>query len=212
MGGATLFPSANSAVISACGTYRYRLVRDLGGGRTLVVCMANPSTATAETNDPTIRRVIAFARAWGFGRVIVVNLCAFRATDVRELARAADPIGPENDTHILTAAGEADMIVAAWGVRSKLPPALRGRCDVVLSLLADRDVYCIRRTSGGDPEHPLFLPRDTQPALYRAMLVTAAPLLAADTPEATDPARQAVPMTEQKREEKLQDSNQREEG
>lgn len=164
---ASLFPASDSAVMSDCGLYRYRLVRDLGGQRTLVVIMVNPSSATAETNDPTIRRVIAFALVWGFGRLVVVNLFAYRATNVRELARVEDPVGPENDAHIIAAAAEGEMLVAAWGVKSKLPARLRSREAAVLELLAGRELYCIRTTAEGSPEHPLFLPGDLRPLLYR---------------------------------------------
>ena len=162
-----LFPSANAATFSACGLYRYRLVRDFGGRRTVAVCMVNPSTATAETNDPTIRRVIAFASAWGFGRLVVVNLFAYRATDIRELARVADPVGPENDAFIRAAAAEGEMVVVAWGVKSKLPPALRTREAEVLELLAGRELHCVRTTKEGAPEHPLFLPGHLRPVLFR---------------------------------------------
>ena len=40
--------------------------------------MLNPSTADAQTNDPTIRRCLQFAQAWGYGTLEVVNLFAFK--------------------------------------------------------------------------------------------------------------------------------------
>ena len=79
-----------SAIISACKTYRYRLERRFGDGPTLMFVMVNPSTADAEQDDPTIRKCIGFAERASYGRIIVGNKFAFRATDVRELRGAAD--------------------------------------------------------------------------------------------------------------------------
>jgi hypothetical protein len=79
-----------SAVISDCGIYRYRLER--GAGRTLSVIMVNPSTADAENDDPTIRKVLGFAERLLCERIVVGNKFAFRATDVNELRTAKDPI------------------------------------------------------------------------------------------------------------------------
>jgi hypothetical protein len=162
-----LFP-AGAAVFSPCQRYRYRLERDLGSRRTVTFCLVNPSTATAETDDATIRRCIGFSRSWGFGRLLVVNLFAYRATDIRKLREVQDPVGPNNDAHILEAANEAELLIAAWGVLDpKVPCALRPRADHVLSLLAGRLVHCLRRTPGGYPEHALFLPADLLPEVYR---------------------------------------------
>ena len=92
-----------SAVISPCGLYRYRLERDLGGliaGPTVAWIMVNPSTADATADDATIRKVLGFSRRLGAGRVIVGNLFAFRATDIKALRTAADPVGLDADQHL----------------------------------------------------------------------------------------------------------------
>ncbi|MES2137565.1 MAG: DUF1643 domain-containing protein [Pseudomonadota bacterium] len=53
--------------------------------------MLNPSTADAVQDDPTIRRCIGFAKAWGKGGIVVINLFAFRATNPKDMLAAADP-------------------------------------------------------------------------------------------------------------------------
>ena len=75
----------------------------------------NPSTADETNDDPTIRRCIAFAREWGYARLHMANLFAFRATEPRDMMNASDPIGPENDKHLLTLANDSILTVAAWG-------------------------------------------------------------------------------------------------
>jgi hypothetical protein len=123
--------------------------------------MLNPSTADAEVLDPTVRRCVGFARAWGFGGVQVVNLFAFRATDPRDLLRAAAPEGPGNDRAILDATSRADRVVVAWGTRG----THRGRASAVAGLLeagAIRPVT-LGTTRDGHPRHPLYVRGDTRP-------------------------------------------------
>ena len=74
-----------SAIISACGQYRYQLTREAHDqfatrGPALFI-MLNPSTADAELDDPTIRRCRGFAKAWDCAGIVVANLYALRATD-----------------------------------------------------------------------------------------------------------------------------------
>lgn len=136
------------------GPYRYHLWRRWDAAASLLFVMLNPSTADAARDDPTIRRCVGFARAWGFGAVEVVNLFAWRATDPRELRRARDPVGPDNDRAILAAAARNQAIIAAWGNHG----ALGERDRQVAALLAPFGARCLgARTSGGAPRHPLYV-------------------------------------------------------
>lgn len=62
------------------------------------------------------------------------NLFAYWATEVRALATAADPIGPESDVHLLRIMQDADVLISAWAPPAKLPPKLRNRWRKILSL------------------------------------------------------------------------------
>lgn len=122
--------------------------------------MLNPSTADASRDDPTIRRCVAFARAWGYGGVEVVNLFALRATHPFYLRASAEPVGPDNDRHILLAARRAEHTVLAWGIHGELG----GRGADVLALLSRRTrALCLGWTRQGHPRHPLYLRRDARP-------------------------------------------------
>lgn len=160
-----------SAVISECGKYRYRLERDLGyGGRSIAFIMVNPSTADASVDDATIRKCIGFAERHGFGRLIVGNKFAWRATDVKELRAAPDAIGPENDAHLERIMRDADLIAVAWGPLSKLPDRLRSRWRKVASIAerAGRPLHCFGTAQDGHPRHPLMLAYDTKLAEWSA--------------------------------------------
>lgn len=160
-----------TCVFSTDRVYRYSLTRDTGdllaAGRLRINwLMLNPSTADENVNDPTIRRCLAFSRAWGYREVVVTNLFAFRATDPGELLTAADPVGPDNDFHIADAAKRSDLVLCAWGNHG----ALLARAQRVLAIL--RAVACtprcLRVTKTGQPEHPLYLPGDLTPLLLAA--------------------------------------------
>lgn len=155
---ASLFGS--SAIISECGTWRYRLDRGgRGDGPVYAFFGVNGSTADAEENDHTVRKWIGFNTRFGGSRFIVGNAFGFRATDVRALAKAADPVGPDNDRHLHEIAAEADILVPCWGDRFKLPRVLRPRLAAVEDLLRgyEKPVLCYGLTKGGDPLHPLTL-------------------------------------------------------
>ena len=166
-GTAPLLTCESSAQISPCGLYRYELQRRWhGSGSMLVAIMLNPSTADAAQDDPTIRRLMRFASDWGHAALRVVNLFAFRATNPRELMRADDPIGPDNDSAILKAVTCAGSVtICAWGVGGKL----LGRDLQVIALLVKhgvRVVYRLGTTKAGHPRHPLYVAASTKPELW----------------------------------------------
>ena len=156
---------AASATFDPTRAYRYRLSRTWDPtGPVVAFVMLNPSTADAEVLDPTVRRCVGFAHAWGFGSLEVVNLFAFRATDPRDLLRAAAPVGAANDQAILDATRGADRVVVAWGVRGDH----LGRADTVAGLLDSASVVpvALATTKDGHPRHPLYVRGDTDPSAW----------------------------------------------
>ncbi|WP_107718508.1 MULTISPECIES: DUF1643 domain-containing protein [unclassified Novosphingobium] len=153
------------AIISPCGAYRYRLERRTGGDQITAVIMVNPSTADAEKDDATIRKLLGFGQRNGWGRVIVGNLFAYRATDVRELARTDDPVGPENDAHLRWMIGQAKKVICAWSPVSKQPQIWRGlRWRAITNIAQPLGIplYSIGQPAQcGHPKHPLMLPYDS---------------------------------------------------
>jgi hypothetical protein len=143
------------ALISPCGLYRYWLSREWDADLPRACwVLLNPSTADAVEDDPTIRRCVSFARGWGCGSIVVVNLFALRATDPRQLKQAIDPVGPENDGTIFHQA-YGRMIVAGWGAHG----GLHGRDRKVMELLkgAHQRPMCLGTTKDGSPRHPLYV-------------------------------------------------------
>ena len=153
---------ADNAILSSCGTYRMRLERGIDpllGGPVAALCGVNPSTADAVLNDATIRKDMGFARRLGWSRIIKINKFAYRATDVRKLASAVDPVGPENDAHLRQAMIDADIVVACWGPLAKLPPRLRSRWRGVVAIANDvgKPLHCFGTAKDGQPLHTLML-------------------------------------------------------
>lgn len=147
-----------SALISTCGRYRYTLTSRWATGEAVLWVMLNPSTADAEHDDATLRRITTYSHAWGYGALTVVNLYAYRATRPREMFTAADPVGPDNDTHITRAAATHRRIVAAWGAHAR-----PDRIAAVLALPGMRTPTVLALTASGQPRHPLYLRADLTP-------------------------------------------------
>lgn len=150
------FGGEPAATFSDCGKFRYTLSRTIGPGPLRHGwIMLNPSTADATTDDPTIRRCIGFSRRECAASLVVTNLFAFRATDPRDLKAAKYPVGPENDHHIGKLLETCHLVIAAWGAHA---PDWRVR--EVVKLAGGSPLWCIGRTSKGQPRHPLMVKAD----------------------------------------------------
>lgn len=188
---------AKGAIISACGNYRYRLWREWrlhplpakwdmftdddgtpvldGEGKqwgeplSCVFVMLNPSTADADQDDATIRRCVAFAKAWGYDRMEVVNLFAWRSTDPKAMlaltASDIDPVGRDNRHHVHGAVERAGIVICAWGAHG----GHIGQDETMLGWLEEHgaDPHALKVTKDGFPGHPLYIPAGTQPRPYR---------------------------------------------
>jgi len=167
------------ATFSPCGLYRYTLRRiwwtDLTVARrsgvvtpaVVVWVLLNPSTADATRNDPTIRRCLGYAKAWGFDELAIVNAYAWRSTKPRglwspECTAAGGPVGVDNDAAITAACTSAELVVCGWG--RHLQPARRGE---LARLLADMKLTALATNGDGSPSHPLRLPSSLQPQPFK---------------------------------------------
>lgn len=148
----------SGAAFSDCRRYRYALWRSWDEALPRVMFIGlNPSTADENKDDPTLRRCMGFARAWGYGSVGNGNLFAYRATDPKAMLAAPDPVGPDNDRWLRRLAEEADLVVAAWGNHG----IHLGRSAAVSELLPK--LHCLAVNRSGEPAHPLYQPAHRQP-------------------------------------------------
>lgn len=148
----TLTVSVRDASISPDGVYRYALFRRWDPSPpNLTWILLNPSTADANTDDPTVRKCIGFARRLGFGGITIVNLFAYRATDPSQLRGATDPIGPANRSALKVLA--YGFCVVGWGATPTPPKPLE--------ILRNRPLWCLGQTKDGSPRHPLYVSYET---------------------------------------------------
>ena len=110
-----------------------------------------------QNDDPTIRRCIAFAQAWGFEGLYMTNLFAFRATNPTDMLAQEYPIGVDNDRTLRDLAEHAGIMVAAWGVHG----THRNRAFEVRRMLPK--LHYLKLTKEGHPGHPLYLPKTLRP-------------------------------------------------
>jgi hypothetical protein len=165
----TLFETMErSACFSACGTYRYILTRRWDKyKKTVNFVMLNPSKADHEIDDPTIRRCINFAKAWGYGQIVVTNQFGFKGSNPYDMRRGDDPIGPDNDHFLAMESAVADLRIAAWGVHGDF----LGRDKVVFDIISHGGTLPVHwigrcKTKNGQPGHPLYIPKTAIPELW----------------------------------------------
>jgi len=144
-----------NATFSSCRKYRYSLFRIWDKIKKYVLFIGlNPSTANEEEDDPTIRRCVNYAKDWGYGGFMMVNLFAYRTMLSSNLKKVKYPVGSENDKYIVTLSKKADITVAAWGNNGNL----YNRDKQVLILVPS--LMCLKINKLGQPTHPLYLKKD----------------------------------------------------
>ena len=147
------------ASFSRCGQYRYQLSRqwEKGDGHCVFIGL-NPSTADAYTDDPTIRRCMDFTQRWGYSRMTMVNLFAFKTPHPTLLKKAEDPEGSNNRRVLRRHCASANLIVAAWGAHG----TYADQAQRLAGIWADVPVHCFGLTKSGQPLHPLYQRSDAK--------------------------------------------------
>ncbi len=145
----------NGAIFSNDGLYRYVLWRIWDENKPMVNFIGlNPSTADETNDDPTMRRCRGFASSWGYGGFYMTNLFGYKATTPRELKKAFDPIGEENNKWLQEIDSRVDTVVFVWGIHGRF----LNRDKDVIELI--KKAYYIELTKHGFPKHPLYLKSD----------------------------------------------------
>lgn len=126
----------------------------------------NPSTADEIQLDPTLRRIKTFSQAFGYNAFIMTNIFAFRSTNPRVLEDVDEPVGVENNVHLVRCAEMVGThaIFAAWGAMG----IHKGRGNEVKKLLTEAgySLQCIRKLNGEQPGHPLYVAGDVRPMSF----------------------------------------------
>lgn len=156
----------SGAIFSDCERYRYRLWRQWEPAKpTLAFLLLNPSTADERENDPTIERCQRRAVTWGYGRLEIVNLFPFRATDPDDMKAADDPIGPRGkaDGAILDAMSASVVTICGWGNHGDH----LDRANQVVGVIRTEGMFnrlrALKMNDSGHPAHPLYLPYSLRP-------------------------------------------------
>lgn len=139
------------------------------GHGTLIFVGLNPSRADSQHNDPTLRRLLAFARLWGFGDLVVLNLFARVSSTPTALHQVRDPIGCNNniilERWLKRWAASPDLeLWCGWGARGGRWNRDSFVLERIGSVLSDRrrvapgspEPFSIGLTRGGHPRHPLY--------------------------------------------------------
>jgi len=166
-----LVEDASGARFSPCRKYRYALWRRWdwqGFGNQVMFIGLNPSTADERKNDKTISNCIGFAKRWGYGGIVMMNLYPFRATYPSDLIACDAPTTPANLEAFGYYRTHVGLIVAAWG-SLKVPwrPRMQWQSTIQNVLHAiSQPVYCLGRTKDGSPRHPSRLGYDRERELF----------------------------------------------
>lgn len=170
-----------------CAEFRNTLTRRWGPSPLAVWLMLNPSTAGADTDDPTSWRVIEFSYAWGYDGALIVNFAPYRSPKPADLWRWLDWEANGPDYHardrwqanlqvIEDAGRQAAIRVVAFG--AELPRRHGMMLDMVLERFrqpsdigAGERLYCLGVNAEGSPLHPMArgrwrVPDGTRPQLW----------------------------------------------
>jgi len=149
--------------------YRYTLHRTWGSdhpAETVMFIMMNPSTADHLVNDSTIKRCISFAQRWGYKKLLVGNVAAYRATSQADLSKVEDPFGPDNEMWIREMAMRSYLVVVGFGMPKDRRLLLKGHEILAKVKTFNKNVRVFgwtnpdKETGLRGAKHPLYIPGD----------------------------------------------------
>lgn len=150
-----------TANFSEDGKHRFMLSRTWAGvddSNHLVVIGLNPSTADGTDDDPTIRRVMRFAKDNGYDGIIMLNLFSTVSTDPDGATLESTRV---NEDELGDWATSTNDVLFAWGGHKSAAK----RQEEVIRMFPN--AMCLGRTASGAPKHPLYLKASTPMEPFR---------------------------------------------
>lgn len=153
------------------GDDNVRYVLGQSGQNNLLVIGVNPSTATPNNPDNTIRKVIKIANSNGYDGWIMVNLYPQRATNPHDMDSNGSPqLLAENLAQINSVCQKFQIknVWCAWGnlidIRGKNSFLHKSWNDIknLLKGFGVKFYRCGELTTKGNPRHPLYLPLNSK--------------------------------------------------
>ena len=152
-----------SATFSEDLKNRYLLTREWDIDKPyLAVIGLNPSVANQYEDDPTIRRVISFAKLWGYGGFYMLNVYSQVATDPNDLRVFGED--EANIDFVLEHCRKADEVLCAWGSKK----GISHRADFIMRMLKSEGIKttALHINKNGSPKHPLYVKSDIMRVFY----------------------------------------------
>ncbi len=159
--------------------YRYWLLREWNSQLPrFTFVLLNPSYASGEVSDDTLKRVLHFAASDGAGVIEIVNLFAFVDTNQTSIYSEPHPVGEtpeENDQWIRDSVRRTDKVVVGWGggnanaaqrAGTTTEAVILPRVAEVRCLLPEEDLYSVGKVQTGPPPHPQRLSDRTRIVPY----------------------------------------------
>lgn len=154
------------AAFSEDQVYRYWLGRSYQRNdkaeRAILWIGLNPSVASADVDDPTIRKELSWTAKWGYNVYWKVNICDYRSADPKDLMlKHVQPRSKDNIANITRLADSVEKIVLCYGLVHRQLWQLGRETLVALKPYKDK-LFCFGYTQGGFPKHTLYLPKKTE--------------------------------------------------
>ena len=144
-----------------CGDNNYRYILGTKGEKTLYCFGINPSTATSDKDDETIRIVRGVAKKEGYTSFIMLNIYPQRATNPANLDNKANLKEYEkNLSMIIENIKDGSSVWAAWGNSIAKRLYLQDCLNKIFIETKKKNIHWVKKgelTKKGNPGHPLGL-------------------------------------------------------
>jgi hypothetical protein len=156
------------AIFSHYNSYRYRFSKIWDSNKKTVLLIGlNPSNGTDKKDDPTLTKLTKIVEHLDgeiYGGFYVGNLFAFITPKPHELIQSKNPIGDDNDCHLIDMALKCEKTICMWGNEGVLNR--RDKDDVGLFEKQNIPLYCFGFTEDKNPMHSRH-PMSQKPTQYK---------------------------------------------